>query len=55
MINQIEKQRQAELVKCNRCGGRKEREKFHPEDFKKIWCMTCITCKNTPVGQIAKR
>ena len=51
MIDKDEHKRQRQLVRCFRCGIRKERNKFKEESLKNYWASWCISCQNTPVGQ----
>lgn len=53
MIDKEEMQRQMMLVRCNRCGTRKERTKFSEQALKCSWNHWCISCENTPIGQLA--
>ena len=54
MIDREELHRQMMLVRCNRCGTRKEREKFSEQALKCSWNHWCIKCENTPIGQLAQ-
>lgn len=51
MIDKEEHKRQMQLVRCFRCGMRKERGKFTEKSLKNYWSTWCISCQNVPVGQ----
>lgn len=55
MINKDELKRQMQLIRCCRCGTRKERDKFPEKEPKYCWVYRCISCTNTPVGQLANQ
>ncbi len=55
MINKEELVRQMLLIRCTRCGTRKEKHKFTEKSLKCSWSHWCISCEKTPVGQIASQ
>lgn len=52
MLTKEEHERLMSLIRCNRCGRRMEREKFREEKLKIWWNVWCISCENTPIGQL---
>ena len=54
MISKEEWERQMKLVRCMRCGTRKDREKFTDAQIKTWWATWCKSCEKTPIGQIAQ-
>lgn len=55
MITKEEHERQMQLIRCFRCGTRKERSKFTEKALSCSWNHWCISCENTPVGQLASQ
>lgn len=55
MISRDEMERQMKLVRCTRCGTRKEREKFTEKSLSCSWSHWCIPCEKTPIGQLANQ
>lgn len=55
MIDKEEHKRQMLLVRCFRCGMRKERSKFTEESLKNYWASWCISCQNTPIGTLVSQ
>ena len=55
MISKEEHERQMNLVRCTRCGTRKERSKFTEKALSCAWNHWCIKCENTPIGQLANQ
>ena len=40
------------VIRCHRCGKLKEPSQF--SKLKPVWCTWCITCENTPIGDMPK-
>ena len=55
MIDKWELERQMQLIRCCRCGTRKEKEKFSEQALKCSWHHWCIPCEKTPIGQSANQ
>ena len=55
MINKEERERQMQLIRCTRCGTRKERSKFPEKNPTYCWTYRCIPCEKTPIGQLANQ
>ena len=55
MITKEEHERQMQLIECTRCRARKERSRFTEKSLKCSWSYWCISCENTPVGQLANQ
>lgn len=54
MLNKEEHERQMRLVRCCRCGTRKERSSFTEKALSCSWNHWCIKCEQTPIGQLAQ-
>lgn len=55
MIDKQELERQMQLIRCCRCGTRKDRHKFPVEPPKYVWRYMCVSCEKTPAGQLANQ